>query len=117
MFWPEDREIEEGMDYWLIRTGPVEESVGGEVDKKLNPRDTPRNYIAVESIEGSIVRFHQAGESVVREKAEITIQSVTKASKSSSSDYWFIIQIGAIFIAIIVTAEVVIAGRTRRKRS
>jgi hypothetical protein len=47
---------------------------------------------------------------------ELPINSLTKVSKPSSSDYWFIILIGAILIAIIVTAVVVIAARIRRKK-
>jgi predicted enzyme related to lactoylglutathione lyase len=59
------------MEYWLITTGPAGKSVGGGMYKKMHPRDSPRNFIAVEEIDSMIAAFKKAGGKELVEKMEV----------------------------------------------
>jgi hypothetical protein len=60
-----------GMQYWIIRTGPVGRSVGGGMYPKMRPDDRPRNFIGVDRIDDAIQRFREAGGRQVVEKMEV----------------------------------------------
>ena len=60
-----------GPDYWMITTGPRRRSVGGGMYKKMMPAETPRNYIAVDSIDPAISAFVAAGGKEVVAKQEV----------------------------------------------
>ena len=59
------------MEYWLITTGPAGKSVGGGMYKKMHPRDSPRNFKAVEEIDSVIAAFKKAGGKELVEKMEV----------------------------------------------
>lgn len=61
-----------GMDYWMISTGPRNKSIGGGMYKKMGvPNEGPRNYIAVDEIDGAIATFKSAGGSELLGKQEV----------------------------------------------
>lgn len=59
------------MEYWLIRTGPPEETVGGGMYAKMDVNDLPRNYIGVDSIDEAIKKFKSAGGTETVGKQEV----------------------------------------------
>ena len=59
------------MDYWMISTGPQNKSVGGGMYKKNGPNDGPRNFIAVDEIDGAIASFTTAGGKEIMGKQEV----------------------------------------------
>ena len=61
----------DGMDYWMVSTGPRDKSVGGGMYKKQMEMETPRNYIAVDNIDAAIATFTNAGGRQAVEKQEI----------------------------------------------
>lgn len=69
--WKFQKEPMGGMDYWLIRTGPTNKSVGGGMYKKTSNDELPRNYIQVDRIDSAIELFKSAGGKEVVGKEEI----------------------------------------------
>lgn len=69
--WKFERAQIPGMEYWLIRTGPPGETVGGGMFAKMDDNDLPRNYIGVDSIDEAIEKFNKAGGTMVVGKQEI----------------------------------------------
>jgi uncharacterized protein len=61
----------EGMQYWLITTGPRGKSVGGAMYTKMGKEDGPRNYIGVPKIDAAIKQFKAAGGKEMMGKQEI----------------------------------------------
>ncbi len=60
-----------GMEYWVIRTGPTGETIGGGMYRKAGDGDLPRNYIGVNNIDRAIGKFRSAGGTEVSAKHEI----------------------------------------------
>ncbi len=60
-----------GMDYWLIRTGPENKSVGGGMYKKTSNDELPRNYVQVDKIGGTVELFKRGGGKEVVRKQEV----------------------------------------------
>ncbi len=69
--WKFERSPMPGMEYWLISTGPREESVGGGMYRKAGADDRPRNYVLVEAIDAAIEQFKSAGGHEVVGKMEV----------------------------------------------
>lgn len=69
--WKIEKSGMEAVDYWLIRTGPQEETMGGGIYQKMDSKDSIRNYIGEDNIDGAIEKFKKAGGTGVHEKAEI----------------------------------------------
>lgn len=69
--WKFEKARVPGMEYWLIRTGPPGETIGGGMYKKMDDNDLPRNFIGVDSIDEAIEKFRKAGGSEVVGKQEI----------------------------------------------
>jgi uncharacterized protein len=59
------------MEYWLISTGPTGKSVPGAMYKKMHAHDGPRNFIAVDKIDGFIAAFTKAGGKELMGKQEV----------------------------------------------
>ena len=60
-----------GIEYWLIQTGSIGETIGGGMYKKTGENDLPRNFISVDDIDAGIEKFKKAGGSEVVGKQEI----------------------------------------------
>lgn len=58
-----------GMEYWMFSSG--KDSLGGGMYKKQDANERPRNYVHVESVDGAVVTFQQAGGSIVTTKQEV----------------------------------------------
>jgi predicted enzyme related to lactoylglutathione lyase len=60
-----------GFDYWLIKTGPQDKSVGGGMYGKMGADDRPRNYIDVDSVDEAAETLKNAGGAIIVEKQEV----------------------------------------------
>jgi predicted enzyme related to lactoylglutathione lyase len=60
-----------GDTYWLLQTGPEDESVGGGLCRRQSPDHVPVNYILVESVEEYAAKAESLGATVQMGKTEI----------------------------------------------
>ncbi len=62
-----------GMEYWIIKTRDKNDSVGadGGMMKKMDPNQTPLNYILVESVDEFSKKLVQLGGKIIMPKTEI----------------------------------------------
>ena len=61
------------LDYWMIKTKEKDEDVGvnGGMMKKMDPNQTPLNYVLVESVDDFSKKVVQLGGKIVMPKTEI----------------------------------------------
>jgi len=69
--WKFERAPMDGMEYWMIQTGPRRTSVGGGMYKKQTENEAPRNFIGVDKIDSAISTFVTAGGKEVVGKQEV----------------------------------------------
>jgi uncharacterized protein len=69
--WKFEKAPMPNMEYFMIRTGPQNKSVGGGMYKKMMPDERPRNYIGVDSVDAAAEALKNAGGTILVEKQEV----------------------------------------------